>query len=92
MNEAIGDGVELSNVTNDLEALFINELLNKSVSAEGNTKTLISLCSEAPEGEHGAEVRKSRGVCNDIVGCLMHGVGREALDEDLCLENIDVCM
>ena len=35
-------------------------------------------------------VRKSRGVCNDIVGCLMHGVGREALDEDLCLENIDV--
>jgi len=38
MNEAIGDGVELSNVTNDLEALFINELLNESVSAEGNTR------------------------------------------------------
>jgi len=46
MNEAIGDGVELSNVTNDLEALFINELLNKSVSAEGNTHTNITVSCE----------------------------------------------
>lgn len=90
VNETVLHAVQLVDILYDGQALILHKTLDKSVSAEGNTKTLISLCSEAPEGEHGAEVRKSRGVCNDIVGCLMHGVGREALDEDLCLENIDV--
>ena len=45
--------VQLVDILYDGQALILHKTLDKSVSAEGNTKTLISLCSEAPEGEHG---------------------------------------
>ena len=90
MNEAVLHTIQLVDILHDGQTLLLHKTLDKSVSAEGNTKTHVSLRSKAPRGEHRAKVQKSRGAVNDVMGCLMCDVSGDAFDEDLRLENIDV--
>ena len=90
MNEAVLHAIQLVDILHDGQTLLLHKNLDKSVSAEGNTKTHVSLRSKAPKGEHRAKVRKSSGSGNDVVGCLMCDVSGDAFDEDLRLEDIDV--
>ena len=90
MNEAVLHAIQLVDILHDGQTLLLHKTLDKSVSAEGNTKTHVSLRSKAPRGEHRAKVRKSRGSGNDVMGCLMCDVSGDAFDEDLRLEDIDV--
>ena len=75
VDETVLHAVQLVDIIHDGQALVLHKTLDKRVSAEGNTKTLISLCSEAPEGEHGAEVRESRGVCKRTLAAIGKSLG-----------------
>ena len=90
MNEAVLHTIQLVDILHDGQTLLLHKTLDKSVSAEGNTKTHVSLRSKSHRGEYRAKVRKSRGSGNDVMGCLMCGVSGDAFDEDLRLEDIDV--
>ena len=83
MNEAVLHTIQLVDILHDGQTLLLHKTLDKSVSAEGNTKTHVSLRSKAPRGEHRAKVQKSRGAVNDVMGCLMCDVSGDAFEEDL---------
>ena len=63
VDEAVLHAVELVDIVDDGQALILHKILNKRVSAEGNTEPLIPLRSEALNMEQvGGKVREGR-VC-----------------------------
>ena len=66
VDEAVVHAVELVDIVDDGQALILHKILNKRVSAEGNTEPLIPLRSETLNMEQvGGKMREGR-VCLHI--------------------------
>ena len=85
MDKAILDVVELINVLHNFLKLFLYEVLDKSVSANGNPKAKVAVVYKGLGGEQRTEVCEGgmsidQAMCGRVRLCLC-----DALDENLGL-------
>ena len=83
VDEAVVHAVELVDIVDDGQALILHKILNKRVSAEGNTEPLIPLRSETLNMEQvGGKVREGRVCLHNCVGSVERVLRRNTLDQE----------
>jgi hypothetical protein len=82
MDEAIVDVVEHVDVLHNGLTLILYKVLDKSISADGNTKANVAVNHKRRGREQGTEVRGGEVGINDVLCCSVRISRRDTLDEN----------
>jgi hypothetical protein len=89
VDEAILDVVELVDVLHNCLTLILYIVLDKSISADGNTKANVAVNHKRRGREQGTEVREG-GIGIEHALCCSVRISRDTLDENLGLVEVEV--
>ena len=88
MDEAILNVVELVNVLHNCLTLILYHVLDKSISADGNTQANVAVNHKRRGREQGTEVREGEIGIEHELCCSVRISCRDTLDENLFLVEI----